>query len=181
LLVARAGWQATVFRLSSARPIRPAKCEASMAKEKVASTGSFIQELFQVGLYKRSQGKVTRQVTFVAAAIVVALGTFRLLDWLSVMLDYALLSYLIAGTVLFLGCWIAYRVVNYPQFADFLIAVEAEMAKVSWPNRAELIRSAIVVIVVIFVLASILFCYDIFWNWFFTKLQILQEVKPQTP
>jgi preprotein translocase subunit SecE len=151
-----------------------------MAKDKVASSSSFIQELFQVGLYKRSQGKVARQVTFAAAAIVVGLGAFRLLDWLTVMIDYPLVSYLIAGGVLFVGCWIAYRVVNYPQFADFLIAVEAEMAKVSWPTRSELIRSSIVVIVVIFVLAAVLFCYDVFWNWFFTKLQILQEVKQQT-
>ena len=109
-----------------------------MAKDKVASSGSLIQELLQVGLYKRSQGKVTRQVTFAAAAIVVALGAYRLMEWLAVMLDYPIAAYAIAGTVLFLGCWIAYRVVNYPQFADFLIAVEAEMAKVSWPTRAEL-------------------------------------------
>jgi preprotein translocase subunit SecE len=148
-----------------------------MAKDKFASGGSLIHELFQVGLYKRSQGKVTRQVTFAAAAIIIALGAYRLMDWLAVVLDYPIAAYAIAGTVLFVGCWIAYRVVNYPQFADFLIAVEAEMAKVSWPTRSELIRSSIVVIIVIFVLAAILFCYDVFWNWFFTKLQILQEVE----
>lgn len=151
-----------------------------MAKDKVASGGSLIQELFQVGLYKRSQGKVTRQVTFAAVAIVVALGAYRLMDWLAVMLDYPIAAYAIAGALLFAGCWIAYRVVNYPQFADFLIAVEAEMAKVSWPTRTELIRSSIVVIIVIFALAVVLFGYDIFWNWFFTKLQILEEVESVT-
>ena len=31
---------------------------------------------------------------------------------------------------------------NMPRFADFLIAVEAEMNKVSWPSKAELIRSS---------------------------------------
>ena len=152
-----------------------------MAKDKVASSSSLIQELFQVGLYKRSQGKVARQVTFAAAAIVVALGAYRLMDWLAVMLDQPFMAYAIAGTLLFVGCWIAYRVVNYPQFADFLIAVEAEMAKVSWPTRAELVRSSVVVIIVIFVLAGVLFFYDVFWNWFFTKLQILEEVKSVTP
>jgi len=40
---------------------------------------------------------------------------------------------------------------------DFLIAVEAEMNKVSWPSRAELVRSAAVVIFVIFLLATVLF------------------------
>ena len=151
-----------------------------MAKDKVASSGSLIQELFQIGLYKRSQGKVARQVTFAAASIVVALGAYRLMEWLSVKLEYPLAAYAIAGAVLLVGCWIAYRVVNYPQFADFLIAVEAEMAKVSWPTRTELVRSSIVVIIVIFVLAAILFCYDVFWNWTFTKLQILQQVESVT-
>ena len=40
-----------------------------------------------------------------------------------------------------------------PGFADFLIAVEAEMNKVSWPSRGELFRASIVVLVMIFVLA----------------------------
>jgi preprotein translocase subunit SecE len=151
-----------------------------MAKDKVAGGGSVIQELFRIGLYKRSQGKVARQVTFAAAAIVVALGAYRLMEWLAVMLDYPFAAYAIAGSVLFVGCWIAYRVVNYPQFADFLIAVEAEMAKVSWPTRTELVRSSIVVIIVIFALALILFSYDIFWNSLFTKLGILQEVESVT-
>ena len=35
--------------------------------------------------------------------------------------------------VLAFGLWLGYRIVNVPQFADFLIAVEAEMNKVSWP------------------------------------------------
>ena len=33
-----------------------------------------------------------------------------------------------------------------PAFADFLIAVEAEMNKVSWPTRTELFRGSMVVI-----------------------------------
>ena len=47
-----------------------------------------------------------------------------------------------------------------PSFADFLISVEAEMNKVSWPTRTELIRASIVVILMIFLLAAILFAYD---------------------
>ena len=44
-----------------------------------------------------------------------------------------------------------FRLVNLPKFADFLIAVEAEMNKVSWPTRTELFRSSVVVIVTILV------------------------------
>jgi preprotein translocase subunit SecE len=59
-----------------------------------------------------------------------------------------------------LGGWAAFRIVNIPRFADFLISVEAEMNKVSWPNRNELWRASVVVIVVIFLLTAILFGYD---------------------
>ena len=37
------------------------------------------------------------------------------------------------------GLWATYRSVNLPAFADFLIAVEAEMNKVSWPSWSELV------------------------------------------
>jgi preprotein translocase subunit SecE len=74
-----------------------------------------------------------------------------------------------------LGVWFAYRVVNYARFADFLIAVEAEMNKVSWPSRQELYRSSLVVIVVIFALAAVLFTYDIFWGWLFELIGVLRQ------
>ena len=45
-----------------------------MAKSKAAGGGSFFQELIQVGLYKRSQGRVARQLTFAAAAVVSGVG-----------------------------------------------------------------------------------------------------------
>ena len=58
----------------------------------------------------------------------------------------------------------AYRLVNVPAVADFLIAVEAEMNKVSWPTRSELIRASTVVLVMMLALAVILAGYDIFWK-----------------
>ncbi len=66
------------------------------------------------------------------------------------------LRFLIPGLLLALGVWASYRVVNVPAFADFLIAVEAEMNKVSWPTRAELFRASMVVLIEIFALAFIL-------------------------
>ena len=54
-----------------------------------------------------------------------------------------------------------FRLVNMPPFADFLISVEAEMNKVSWPTRASCFAASLVVIVVIFLLAAILFAYDL--------------------
>ncbi len=34
--------------------------------------GDFVQELFRFDLYKRSQGKIARQVTFAALAVIIA-------------------------------------------------------------------------------------------------------------
>ena len=65
---------------------------------------------------------------------------------------------------LVLGLWFSFRIVHVPRFADFLIAVEAEMNKVSWPSTTELIKSSLVVIIVIFLLTGVLFGYDLLWR-----------------
>lgn len=132
---------------------------------------AFFQELFRTTIYKRTQGRITRQVTWVAVAVILALGLFQLhvylIDWGQAV------QYGVPGGLLVLGLWVAYRLVNVPTFADFLIAVEAEMNKVSWPTRQELFRSSVVVLVTIFALAVILFFYDFIWNTFFTWVGIL--------
>jgi preprotein translocase subunit SecE len=134
-----------------------------MAREKNITVSPLLSELFNLGLYKRSQGRLTRQVTFAALAITVLLGAWRLGVFL---LDYGqTVQYVVPTLVAVAGLWIAYRVVNLPRFADFLIAVEAEVNKVSWPSRSELVRSTIVVLITIFALAAILFAYDLIWGW----------------
>ncbi len=59
--------------------------------------------------------------------------------------------------------WIAWRVVNWPTFADFLIATEAEMNKVSWTTRKRLVQDTIVVLVTVFLLTTFLFVIDLVW------------------
>jgi preprotein translocase subunit SecE len=76
-----------------------------------------------------------------------------------------------------MGLWTGYRVVNVPIFADFLIAVEAEMRKVSWPSWPELYRGSIVVLVTIFALAAVLFLFDFLWKIIFTALGTLPDIK----
>lgn len=134
-----------------------------MAKEQTMS-GSVLQEFFQRGVYKRSQGRVSRQVTFGALALGVSIGVWRLKDTLMVRVDDPAIVFGVPGLLLLLGIWISYRAVNVTRFADFLIAVEAEMHKVTWPTRVELVRSSMVVMVVIFFLATVLASYDLFWR-----------------
>jgi preprotein translocase SecE subunit len=80
------------------------------------------------------------------------------------------LRYLIPGVLLAVFIWISYRLVNFPSFADFLIAVEAEVNKVSWPTRAELVRASMMVLLLIFTLAIILAAYDFAWNLLFRNV-----------
>jgi preprotein translocase subunit SecE len=153
-----------------------------MVKEKALTSNSLLHEMFQVGVYKRSQGRITRQVTFFVLAVTVALAAWSLYislgappRFLASTVEAAQLQWVLPAVVLLAGIWIAYRAVNLPRFADFLIAVEAEMNKVSWPSRTELIRSSMVVIFVIFVLAFLLFSYDIIWQSLFQWMGILKS------
>ena len=145
-----------------------------MAKEGNAAAGPLLRELFQFSVYKRSQGRITRQVTFAVLALTMAIGAWRLSVFLKTAAvpsdgfwrDYhTTWQYGIPMVLLAIGLWIAFRGVNVPQFADFLIAVEAEMNKVSWPSRDVLMRSSIVVMITIFLLAALLFFYDLVWSW----------------
>jgi preprotein translocase subunit SecE len=137
-----------------------------MLKQKAASADMWFGELFQVGIYKRSQGRVTRQATFAALAIAFAVASYSFYTTFGASMS-KYWTYGVCAGILVLGTWISFRLVNMPRFADFLIAVEAEMNKVSWPSRAELTKSSVVVIFVIFSLSSILFGFDVIWGTVF--------------
>ena len=136
--------------------------------------GSLWGELLSASVYKRNQGRVARQLTFAALAAVIGIGVWRLAQLLGVLYggsvgmggeDFGVVRFVVPAVLLAIGLWVAYRAVNVPWFADFLIAVEAEMAKVSWPTGDEVFRSSVVIIFLIFALAAILAGYDLFW-WF---------------
>lgn len=162
---------------------------ASMSKEKSVSGSPFVRGLFEVGIYKRSQGRITRQVTFAILAAAALLGSWRL--WVTT-LNWGLGGETLArwfggdnpgainqamrlgvcGVLAVFGCWVAYRLVNMPRFADFLIAVEAEMNKVSWPTQSEMVRAVLVVLFSIGFLVVVLAGYDVFWSFVMKVLGI---------
>jgi len=135
-----------------------------MVKEGNTALNPFWRELFSIGVYKRSQGRIARQVTFAAIVVMVALGAWSLKGFLTQSVSNLTTVYSASTAVLVLGMWFGFRLVNMPKFADFLIAVEAEMNKVSWPTRTELVRSSIVVIFTIFGLMFVLYFFDIVWR-----------------
>jgi preprotein translocase subunit SecE len=153
-----------------------------MAKDNGGSSGwmQLFHELFKTEIYKRSQGRLVRQFTCLAIWVAFALGAYRLF----VLRHYTfanlpqvmganlsqVMGFVVPSLVLLVGLWIGFRIVNLPSFADFLIAVEAEMNKVSWPSRTELIRASIVVIMLMFGLTIVLYTYDVVLYWLLTDV-----------
>ena len=140
----------------------------------------FWGDVLSFSVYKRNQGRMTRQVTFAALALIVGVGVWRLAQLLAVWYgggvdasvsplaggaDMGVVRFVVPAVLLAAGLWLCFRIVNIPRFADFLIAVESEVAKVSWPTAEEVFRSSAVIIFLIFALAAILAAYDLFW-WF---------------
>jgi preprotein translocase subunit SecE len=130
-------------------------------------------EMLQARIYKPMLGRVARQITFAAIWLAFGIGAWR---WFDTGYGFTTLSgdesdnslantlrYLLPALTIGIGFWFGFRLVNYPKFADFLIAVEAEMNKVSWPSQDELIRSSLVVILLLASLTSLLFVFDTFW------------------
>ena len=69
-----------------------------------------------------------------------------------------------AGLALVLG-WVIFRIIHFTPFAEFLIATEAEMNKVSWTSKDDLYRATTVVLATVVLMALFLFVVD--WLWLF--------------
>jgi preprotein translocase subunit SecE len=142
-----------------------------MAKNEALS--SVWVSLLSPAIYKRTQGKRVRQTTAGLVIVWVIYGCYTLAN--GPLMDYSrpvrLAIPTVVGVVL---SWLAYRAVNIPQFADFLIAVEVEMKKISWPTLQRCFRAGAVVIVTMFFMAAMLFLYDQLWMWFFIKIGVLK-------
>lgn len=146
---------------------------SSMAKQKQESArGGFWSELFQVGLYKPNQGRIVRQVTFISISIIGFLAAWEVQRSGMLAALGSGGSYLGLVALGALATWFGYRIVNYSSFADFLIAVEAEMNKVSWPTKRELWNASVVVMFVIFSMAFFLFLFDAIWTAIFEFIGI---------
>jgi len=110
-------------------------------------------------IYKKTQGRYARSITFVAGMVLSLGGAVVLSEKLAAyappIVQYGVPSLLVValGVLLF---WM----VNRPSSADFLIATEGEMKKVSWSSRKEIVGSTKVVIVATFMLAVILAAVD---------------------
>ena len=73
-----------------------------------------------------------------------------------------------AGLFLLLA-FLIYWLVNKPSIADFMIAAEGEMKKVSWSSKQEITVSTFIVIIVVLIMATLLgttdFAFRLFFSW----------------
>lgn len=135
---------------------------------------SFWPEIFAASVYKPNSGRIVRQVTAAAIGLVAVFAAWNLHVFLNTTYDVEPGVSLGSGCALgVIGIWTAFRLVNWPRFAEFLIDVEIEMSKVSWASWDYLVRATIVVIAVMLLMGLSLFLYDMFWRWFFKLIGFL--------
>ena len=137
------------------------------------------QGWFHAFHYKRTQGIRMRRYTLIGILIVGWTGAWTLHqheslgrgDWVInlpftglKLVPLTAIEYSAPVLLAVATFWVAWRAVNMPVFADFLVATEAEMNKVSWSNRKRLVQDTIVVLATVFLLTTFLFAVDWFWG-----------------
>lgn len=119
-----------------------------------------------VKIYKRGQGKNARLGTAISLFVIAAAG-----GWI---LHRNLLTYnnpwlhtMIPAAVVAISAALIYWLSNVHSIADFLIAAEGEIKKVSWSSRKEIAHSTLIVIIVVAVMSIGLGLVDLGFQLFF--------------
>ena len=117
--------------------------------------------IMNLKIYKRGQGYYTRLFTALVAFAIVAMGSYVLYYKLQAWVSNPWVETLVPAGVCIVLSLLIFWVVNKPNIADFMIAAEGEIKKVSWSSRQEIIASTIIVIVVVISMALLLMCSDL--------------------
>jgi len=127
-------------------------------------------------IYKRGQGKYTRLCSAFAGALIVGLGCWQLYMKLDAWdMPFSRKTALWVATMVPAGLFVIlallfFWLVNRVSVADFMIAAEGEMKKVSWSSKQEIVASTTIVIIVVVLMAALLGITDIIFNRFFMWL-----------
>lgn len=134
----------------------------------------YLANLARGATYKPNQGWNARLWTGLALGLLIAAGLYQL-D--ATQLQGEMPTTTRFGILAALGAslgWLVYRSLQFPPFADFLVATEAEMNKVSWTSRSELKRATIVVLTTVLLMALYLFGVDWLWSTLLQTIGILR-------
>jgi len=140
---------------------------------KTAGVSMILPELFRLGLYKPNQGRLVRQFTFFGVIITAGFGCFTLHN--GPLMGFSTAIQIGVPVAIWAAItWITFRVVNVPRIADFLVSVEAELEKVTWPLWKEVVQATAVVISTMFIVGLFLFVVDIVWQQLFTMINFIE-------
>lgn len=139
------------------------------------SANTFLTELTRFSVYKRNQGRLARRVTGALIAAIAFLGAWALKNSFLIGENSAI-EFGIPFVITAAGCWLGFRVIHHPKFAEFLIATETEVEKVHWPDRPHVHRATIVVIVTMLLMGAMLFVFDWIWRIVFSAIGFLEFV-----
>ena len=129
-------------------------------------------------IYKNGQGYWTRMISASAFGLLLAQGTFWI--WSKVGAGGTATQKYVAGSLALaflavlggLAFWLLGRNVRT---VDFLVATEAEMKKVNWSTRREVMGSTGVVITTMFAIAIFCFVCDRAFAWGFLQIGVLDN------
>lgn len=138
-----------------------------------SAIASFRAELFSARIHKPNQGRLVRQASFVGIVLVAAFGCFSLSNELLGEYEQRVRIGVPIGIWVLLA-WVAFRVVNFPRFVDFLAAVDSEREKVVWPDKPQVLRSTVVVITTMLLMGVFLFLVDAFWRFLFSVIHFIE-------
>lgn len=132
-----------------------------------------------LSIYKPGQGYYTRMLSAVGVGVIVLSGVAWLWEKMTTIdaipQDQEL--YYQGGmavvVIAFFGA-LVYFILNKPSVADFMIATEAEMKKVNWPTKKEIIGSTWVVICGTAFIALLLWVINIGFAYVFTEVGVLE-------
>lgn len=128
-------------------------------------------------IYKPGQGKYARMTAYLLGLGLVIFGGIRLYATINVpgdewvdgipLIGHVSLYNTIAFAVVLVGMFLLHLVLNRPGMVDTLIDTEQELKKVSWPSKREVRNATIVVVIVTFAMAILLFGFDSLLRWLF--------------
>jgi preprotein translocase SecE subunit len=125
-------------------------------------------------IYKKGQGYWTRMGTVAGVVLIGALTADFLWNQRVNLGLQERGGYILVGVFSIIYAILGFHLVNRPSNVDFLIATDSEMKKVNWTSKKDLIGSTRVVILFMFVVAVVLFVYDLFFHTIFYLMGVLK-------
>jgi len=125
--------------------------------------------------HKPNQGYWTRTLSLLGSMVLIIAGALWVQTELTVLKSENAIYIqwgVAAALILVLGGLVIW-LLNKPKVVDFMIATEAEMKKVNWPTRRDIIASTWVVICGTFLMAAMLGGVDVVFFYLFQKAGIL--------